>query len=202
MQFTFRDKLPNPFSLMPKCHFGAHAFLHQPLASWTTACKQDGRVRAALRGDVERKIRQGKGNQWAIDERRTIPIINGVRKRLKDGNKNNNGVPVNFVVSTETEFEDEVRRVYRPDILSNKEPLEMVVNILGNCRCLFISSGSSFAVSIVQIVQPDYIVFSESSVGFQFDAPRYQFEEFGERAISIVQPVSYTHLTLPTILLV
>lgn len=129
-------------------------------------------------GDVETKIRRGDGNVWAIDESRTILLIEQLKKKA-----------VRIVLSTETNFADEIRKKYKVDLFSNREPLHRVVKVLSACRCLFVSAGSSFGVTIAQIVDPAYIVYAVNAQNFSFNIAPYNYaQEFGNRSISVRAP--------------
>lgn len=127
-------------------------------------------------GDVEDRILSGKNNVWALDNARMIPVLDKVRKR-----------GARIVVITETRLEALVRKRFRPHILSNKEPIQIVVRRLDTCRCLFVSSGSSFAVTMVQVSSPTHVIYTESHSEFKFSVTPYPYDEFGERAHSVLE---------------
>lgn len=127
-------------------------------------------------GDVERRIVNGLGNMWAIDEARTLPLLKRMRKRGR-----------RIVLVTETTREALVLARYRPDILSNSDHLRVVVRILTRCRCMFVSAGSSFAATMVQLTQPKYVVYTVSRPGFSFNVTPYNYSEFGRQALSIIE---------------
>lgn len=132
-------------------------------------------------GDVEQIIEQGKGNMWAIDEQYTLPII----RTLKHTHN------ATIVVITETTRKDELQKKYHANTLSNRESLWHVVNHLTQCRCTFISAGSSFASAMMQIAPPDYIIHTVDAPDFSFAgvAP-YAYEEYGDRAVSVRENAS------------
>lgn len=125
---------------------------------------------------MEHAIRRGKGKVWAIDVNQTIPVLQTLRASRNRGK---------IIVSTETNYADEIQKLYLADEISNKEDLEVVVARLSNCRCLFVGGGTSFAAAIVAIVNPTYIVYMVDAPDFRFHRPGYHYEEFGEKAISI-----------------
>lgn len=125
-------------------------------------------------GDVEGKILEGKGNQWAIDEEKTLPIL-----RKLSGKKQR------IILVTETKFSG-VEQKYSADVFSNNEDLYKVVSLLTHCRCLFLSPATSFQVSIAQITRPSYMIHMESRKGFEFTTVPYNYSEFAERAVSIL----------------
>lgn len=138
-------------------------------------------------GDVEKKIMSGENNIWALDNARIVPILDETRQR-----------GARIVVITETKQEDVVRRRLRPHVLSNNEPLPVVVRRLNSCRCLFVSSGSSFAVTMVQISDPPHVIYTESRPGFNFSIEPYPYNEFGERAHSVLEdPIQIAELCIP-----
>lgn len=127
-------------------------------------------------GDVERRIMEGKGNMWAIDEKYTLPILRKLRDLAN--------VEVRLI--TETSKPTEVTSKYKPNVFSNKESLRKVVNHLVGCRCTFISAGSSFASSMMQIAPPDYIIYTVDANDFSFKGVMpYAYDEYGQYAISI-----------------
>lgn len=125
-------------------------------------------------GDVEDRIRAGEGNMWALDEPRTKPIMEAVK-----------AAGAKIVVVTETKREDEVRNVYDPDVLSNKEDLDKVVAHLQKCRCTFIAAASSFAAAMMQVTMPEHIIYTESRDGFEYETQPYPYGEYGDRAIPL-----------------
>lgn len=138
-------------------------------------------------GDVEKWIMSGKHNQWALDYVRMVPILDNVRRK-----------GARIVLVTETSEEDFVRKKFRPHIISNKEPLPVVVGRLNSCRCLFVSSCSSFAITMVQISAPPHVIYTENHPGFNFTHRPYPYNEFGERAHSVLEdPIHLANLCLP-----
>lgn len=128
-------------------------------------------------GDVETKILKGKGNMWAIDKKKTLPVLQALRR-----------LGANITLVTETRQNvAKLGRLYSADVVSNKEPLRVVMTRLSRCRCLFVSGGSSFAAAVVQITDPTYAVYTESRLMFSFrGVAGYAYEEFGPRAVSVL----------------
>lgn len=123
-------------------------------------------------GDVESRILKGDGNMWAIDEKRTFPLLANLSKSRT------------VVVITETNQAD-IREKYFADVFSNRESLPTVVAHLSGCRCMFVAGSSSFAASMVQITQPEYIIYTESRPGFEYKIAPYNFSEYGENAVPL-----------------
>lgn len=145
------------------------------LTNWRASTAERNDVCVLRRGgDVERRIMNGEGNMWAIDEQKTVPIL---RQLSRQG--------ANIVLSTETHMKN-IRSLYHADVYSNRERLDVVVQRLSLCRCLFISVSSSFAAAMVQITQPTFIVHTQSRDGFKFDVEPYNYSEYGANALSVL----------------
>lgn len=129
-------------------------------------------------GDVENKILKGEGNMWAIDENKTIPILREASRRGR-----------RIVLVTETGRQSQVEQTYQPHVFSNRESLDQVVSRISRCRCSFVASASSFATAMMQITQPEYIVYTESRDGFSFETEPYAYEEYGPNAVSLLKGI-------------
>lgn len=126
-------------------------------------------------GDVENKILNEEGNMWAIDENKTIPILREASKRGR-----------RIVLVTETSLQSQIEQIYQPHVFSNRESLDQVVSRISQCRCSFVASASSFAMAMMQITQPEYIVYTENRDGFSFETKPYAYEEYGPNAVSLL----------------
>lgn len=125
-------------------------------------------------GDMERRIASGIANYTAIDEKHTLPIIQSLKE-----------MGARIVLITQTKTAQVVLQKYNPDIFSNQEHLPLTFKRLSNCRCLFISAGSSFALLATIISSPSFIVHTEPAPDFEFRFEPYAYHELGERAVSI-----------------
>lgn len=129
-------------------------------------------------GDVEERIEKGEGNHWGIDTKLTLPILAVGRQYLME-----------IVVITETYTPLKLRMQYgHPLTLSNKEPLQRVHERLSHCRCLFGSSGSSFAAAMVQLSNPPTFIYTVNHKGYEFKVKPYNFSDYGNQAIPITTP--------------
>eukprot|EP00172_Hildenbrandia_rubra_P002632 Plantae.Rhodophyta-Hildenbrandia_rubra.ctg36246.p1 GENE.Plantae.Rhodophyta-Hildenbrandia_rubra.ctg36246~~Plantae.Rhodophyta-Hildenbrandia_rubra.ctg36246.p1 ORF type:complete len:331 (+),score=36.25 Plantae.Rhodophyta-Hildenbrandia_rubra.ctg36246:456-1448(+) len=117
-------------------------------------------------GDVEHKIKDGKGNHWDIDVKRVRPILDIVRSKNRS-----------VTVATETKESTWIRERYGKIILKNGGgPLKLMADFY-RCRCLFISAGSSFASLIAQITEPDNVIYMEDREGFVMGARPYNYSK-------------------------
>lgn len=151
-----------------------HQFLRLELNFSTDISEYKDICVARRGGDMEKRIKSGGAQQSAIDEKYTLPILSHLKEK---GSR--------IVLVTQTTNEEEVIQKYQPDIFSNNEDLHVTFQRLSRCRCLFISSGTSFALFLVYITNPHYIVYTESAPDFRFLYPAYEYKEFGNRAISV-----------------
>lgn len=125
-------------------------------------------------GDMEHRIAIGIANYTAIDELHTLPILQALKK-----------MGAKIVLITQTKREKAVLQKYNPNIFSNQEPLPLAFGRLSNCRCMFIAAASSFAFLATIISSPSFIVHTVPRPDFEFRFQPYDYQEFGERAISI-----------------
>lgn len=128
-------------------------------------------------GDLEHKL-NFFGHRYKIDLERTLPILEAARRNKK-----------RIVLLTETNYPANILKLYRPNIFSNKEPLQVVLKRASRCKCLFASSGSSFAIAVAQISQPSTIIYTQPRTSWMFQNP-FLLSDFGERAIPVTVPIA------------
>lgn len=86
-------------------------------------------------GDLEHRLHTDYGIRYRIDINRTLPVLSAARAA---GNRT--------VLITETKQPRKLMRVYKPDVLSNKERLEVVMRRLAMCKCVFHADGSRYVL--------------------------------------------------------